>query len=391
MAVPGTGQLGWAFVPVAVVLVGVPALDTTLVVSRLRRGAGASKADAITCTTGCARSWDRPAAVAGAGPRRFSPPPALVGTDKWVAAFVAILILGGIAVVVLEFAGHGLHPVVGLTQSAVSKQRPCGSSGAPARPAGHHLLNMGGRLTSPPVSGRRFDWIATVRRWSMAALPRARSRSPSWPRRRARRCASCRAAAAGRSPLRHRRWRSWSVWCGPSGCTWSTRTAKAGFLGRQAALSSGPAGGGSDYHGHVLEGYFGSAKSAASTSDGARLARGQSLPDRGQPRWLTISSASGVSCSCQVQGPAPRARPRPPRRAPASCGSNRGRGWSGAFLSSSVASSRSSASTRRPWHGRGVRSAPARRRRRGTPAARAAELGIAASATGASFVRCCRV
>jgi UDP-GlcNAc:undecaprenyl-phosphate GlcNAc-1-phosphate transferase len=41
MAVPGTGDLGWAFVPVAVVLVGLPALDTTLVVvSRLRRRAG---------------------------------------------------------------------------------------------------------------------------------------------------------------------------------------------------------------------------------------------------------------------------------------------------------------------------------------------------------------
>ncbi|HEX7244598.1 MAG TPA: MraY family glycosyltransferase [Solirubrobacterales bacterium] len=41
MAMPGTGHLGWAFVPVAIVLVGLPALDTTLVVvSRLRRGAG---------------------------------------------------------------------------------------------------------------------------------------------------------------------------------------------------------------------------------------------------------------------------------------------------------------------------------------------------------------
>jgi len=41
MAMPGTTHLGWGFVPVAVVLVGLPALDTTLVVvSRLRRGAG---------------------------------------------------------------------------------------------------------------------------------------------------------------------------------------------------------------------------------------------------------------------------------------------------------------------------------------------------------------
>jgi UDP-GlcNAc:undecaprenyl-phosphate GlcNAc-1-phosphate transferase len=41
MALPGTGHLGWALVPLAVVLVGLPALDTALViVSRLRRGAG---------------------------------------------------------------------------------------------------------------------------------------------------------------------------------------------------------------------------------------------------------------------------------------------------------------------------------------------------------------
>jgi UDP-GlcNAc:undecaprenyl-phosphate GlcNAc-1-phosphate transferase len=41
MALPAGGQLGWAVVPVAAVLVGLPALDTALViVSRLRRGAG---------------------------------------------------------------------------------------------------------------------------------------------------------------------------------------------------------------------------------------------------------------------------------------------------------------------------------------------------------------
>ena len=41
MALPGGGGLGWALIPVAVLLVGLPALDTTLViVSRRRRGAG---------------------------------------------------------------------------------------------------------------------------------------------------------------------------------------------------------------------------------------------------------------------------------------------------------------------------------------------------------------
>ncbi len=41
MALPASGRLGWALIPLAVVLVGLPALDTALViVSRKRRGAG---------------------------------------------------------------------------------------------------------------------------------------------------------------------------------------------------------------------------------------------------------------------------------------------------------------------------------------------------------------
>ncbi len=44
MSFPGTGGLGWAIVPVAAVLIGLPALDTSLViVSRLRRGAALYK------------------------------------------------------------------------------------------------------------------------------------------------------------------------------------------------------------------------------------------------------------------------------------------------------------------------------------------------------------
>ena len=107
MAVPGTGQLGWAFVPVAVVLVGLPALDTTLVVvSRLRRGAGVFKGgrDHLThrlrAKLGSAR---RVALVLGSAQAVLTAAGAvLVGTDKSVAAFVAtVLILGGIAVVAL--------------------------------------------------------------------------------------------------------------------------------------------------------------------------------------------------------------------------------------------------------------------------------------------------
>jgi UDP-GlcNAc:undecaprenyl-phosphate GlcNAc-1-phosphate transferase len=107
MAVPGTGDLGWAFVPVAVVLVGLPALDTTLVVvSRLRRGAGVfvGGRDHLThrlrAKLGSARRValvlaGAQAALTGAGA-------VLAGSDRSVAAFAAtVLILLGIAVVAL--------------------------------------------------------------------------------------------------------------------------------------------------------------------------------------------------------------------------------------------------------------------------------------------------
>ena len=107
MSVPGTGDLGWAFVPVAVVLVGLPALDTTLVVvSRLRRGAGVfvGGRDHLThrlrAKLGSARRVAlvlaaSQAALAGTGA-------VLAGSDKSVAAFVAtVLILVGIGVVAL--------------------------------------------------------------------------------------------------------------------------------------------------------------------------------------------------------------------------------------------------------------------------------------------------
>ncbi len=107
MAVPGTGDLGWAFVPVAVVLVGLPALDTALVVvSRLRRGVGVFKGgrDHLThrlrAKLGSAR---RVALVLGSAQAVLTGAGAvLVGTDKSVAAFAAtVLILLGVAVVAL--------------------------------------------------------------------------------------------------------------------------------------------------------------------------------------------------------------------------------------------------------------------------------------------------
>jgi UDP-GlcNAc:undecaprenyl-phosphate GlcNAc-1-phosphate transferase len=105
MAMPGTRHLGWAFVPVAVVLVGLPALDTTLVViSRLRRGAGifTGGRDHLThrlrAKLGTAR---RVAAVLAASQVFFVGIGAVLVTfDESVAGFVAmLLILAGIAVV----------------------------------------------------------------------------------------------------------------------------------------------------------------------------------------------------------------------------------------------------------------------------------------------------
>jgi UDP-GlcNAc:undecaprenyl-phosphate GlcNAc-1-phosphate transferase len=107
MAMPGARHLGWAFVPVAVVLIGLPALDTTLVVvSRLRRGAGVFTGgrDHLThrlrAKLGSAR---RVAAVLGASQAFFVGVGAvLVGLDESVAAFVAmLLILIGVAIVAL--------------------------------------------------------------------------------------------------------------------------------------------------------------------------------------------------------------------------------------------------------------------------------------------------
>ena len=107
MAVPGTGDLGWAFVPVAVVLVGLPALDTALVVvSRLRRGAGVfvGSRDHLThrlrAKLGSAR---RVAVVLAAAQAVLTGTGAvLVGSDRSVAAFAAtVLILAGVAVVAL--------------------------------------------------------------------------------------------------------------------------------------------------------------------------------------------------------------------------------------------------------------------------------------------------
>jgi UDP-GlcNAc:undecaprenyl-phosphate/decaprenyl-phosphate GlcNAc-1-phosphate transferase len=107
MATPGVRHFGWAFVPIAVVLVGLPALDTTLVVvSRLRRGAGVFTGgrDHLThrlrAKLGTAR---RVAAVLAASQAFFVGIGAvLVGLDESVAAFVAmLLIMTGIGVVAL--------------------------------------------------------------------------------------------------------------------------------------------------------------------------------------------------------------------------------------------------------------------------------------------------
>jgi UDP-GlcNAc:undecaprenyl-phosphate GlcNAc-1-phosphate transferase len=117
MAMPGTAHLGWAFVPVAVVLIGLPALDTTLVVvSRLRRGAGVFTGgrDHLThrlrAKIGSARGV---AAILGSSQAALSICGVLlVGADKSPAALGAIcLIAVGVAVVArLESPGWAPEP-----------------------------------------------------------------------------------------------------------------------------------------------------------------------------------------------------------------------------------------------------------------------------------------
>lgn len=107
MALPGSGRLGLALIPLAVVLVGLPALDTTLVVvSRLRRGAGVFTGgrDHLThrlrARLGSARRValalaTSQAILCGAGAVLF-------GLDRSLAALgSAALILLGIAIVAL--------------------------------------------------------------------------------------------------------------------------------------------------------------------------------------------------------------------------------------------------------------------------------------------------
>jgi len=107
MAMPGTRHLAWAFVPVAVVLVGLPALDTTLVVvSRLRRRAGVFTGgrDHLTHRLRAKLGTPRRVAALLAGAQAFlvGVGAVLVSVDESVAAFVAmLLILCGIGVVVL--------------------------------------------------------------------------------------------------------------------------------------------------------------------------------------------------------------------------------------------------------------------------------------------------
>jgi len=118
MAMPGTGHLGWALVPVAVVLVGLPALDTALVVvSRLRRGAGVFTGgrDHLThrlrAKVGSARGV---AFVLGSAQASLSIAGALlVGADKSLAALGAVCLIAiGVAVVArLESPGWAPAPV----------------------------------------------------------------------------------------------------------------------------------------------------------------------------------------------------------------------------------------------------------------------------------------
>jgi UDP-GlcNAc:undecaprenyl-phosphate GlcNAc-1-phosphate transferase len=108
MAMPGAHQLGWTFVLVAVVLVGLPALDTTLViVSRLRRGAGVFEGgrDHLTHRLRCKLGTERRVArvlAAAQGALVGLGAALLASGNAPLALFGAVvLIVGGIIVVAL--------------------------------------------------------------------------------------------------------------------------------------------------------------------------------------------------------------------------------------------------------------------------------------------------
>jgi UDP-GlcNAc:undecaprenyl-phosphate GlcNAc-1-phosphate transferase len=109
MALPGGGPLGWSLIPLAVLLVGLPALDTALViVSRRRRGAGVftGARDHLTHRLGVRLGSARRVALAlatgqaflcGAGAVLFEFAPSIA-----LAGSLTLILIGVVVVALLE-------------------------------------------------------------------------------------------------------------------------------------------------------------------------------------------------------------------------------------------------------------------------------------------------
>jgi UDP-GlcNAc:undecaprenyl-phosphate GlcNAc-1-phosphate transferase len=120
MALPGGGDLSWALIPVAVVLIGLPALDTALVVvSRVRRNIGVFTGgrDHLTHRLRQKLGSARRVALALAASQAFlcGLGAVLFGLSESIAALgsVALIVLGVAVVALLESPGWAPAPVPG--------------------------------------------------------------------------------------------------------------------------------------------------------------------------------------------------------------------------------------------------------------------------------------
>ena len=285
MSLPDTGHLSWVLIPVAVVLVGLPALDTSLViVSRVRREAGVFTGgrDHLTHRLQSKLGSAQRVAIAlavgqalltGAGA-------ALIEADRSVALVGAALLI---------FVGRARRRFAGVPWMGARDKR--NGLTEPRRLRVLRIigrLNMGGPAHQAAyLSGRRFD----TQRYEITACPRQHPDRRGIACRPGRRGGRANAFRTRAPTIRAPRATIFepaetdSASSGTSGPTSSTPTPpRPASSGRQAALAVRPRPAiVHTYHGHVLEGYFGPRKAGVYRPLGAVAGAFQRPPDRGQP------------------------------------------------------------------------------------------------------------